>query len=123
MGLDDITNKSANKAIYQVSFHIPPKYAPAIPKGKDLDENPTHRLDFVALRQQGGKNLDLWMNRAIYPIDPQTTKPPDFTTIKGLAIFTTEGESGLLGYTCSLCNQPHLMRKTRGLEGEIYQLQ
>lgn len=50
------------------------------------------------LRTNNHKNIDLWVDRSIYPRDPTTNLCPNFKSVTHLLIFECEGNSGLLGY-------------------------
>jgi hypothetical protein len=50
----------------------------------------------------GWKNIDLWIDGTVYPVNPITGVCPRFRNLKGLLEFVCHGEDGLLGYTKAL---------------------
>ena len=54
-----------------------------------------------ARRQEGYKNVDLWVDPNLYPPDPATQYPPSFHNLPSFLQFVGDGDNGLLGY----CNR------------------
>ena len=80
-------------------------------------------IDYSALRESGAKNLDLWVEGELYPVDPMSKSHPYFKTITGLCRFVCHGESGILGYCRSLeGNRISLEQKIHDLNIQLYQL-
>ena len=51
---------------------------------------------------QGHKNIDLWVDGKLYPIDSLHKSTPPFRDVTSLLQFVGDGYHGLLGYTLSL---------------------
>ena len=83
----------------------------------------TPNIDYSALRERGAKNLDLWVNGELYPVDPVSNSHPDFNTITGLCRFVCLGKSGLLGYCKNLeGNRISLEQKIQDLSVKLHHL-
>jgi hypothetical protein len=52
--------------------------------------------------EKGTKDLNLWTNGLIYPPNPSTGRPPEFSGLTSALRFVENGENGLLGYTKEL---------------------
>ncbi len=74
-------------------------------------------------RIQGYKNIDLWVDGTLYPIDPLRKSTPPFKDVTSLLHFVGDGYGGLLGYTKSLEAHSDIVRLERDfLERENIQL-
>ena len=51
-----------------------------------------------ARRLEGCKNVDLWVDRNLYPPDPATQYPPSFNSLPSFLQFLGDGDNGLLRY-------------------------
>lgn len=96
MALRDVTNGVPGGYAMQISMDK--KYAPAIRKGRIIEEQAS-RSSFPTRRAAGETHIDLWIDGSLYPPDPATDSPPEFTTTKQYLEFLCHGESGMLGYT------------------------
>ena len=64
-------------------------------KNKDITFT---RLQKDNIRCSRKKNIDLWSNESIFPIDPTTVSTPNFRNVTSLLKFVGDGSHGLLGY-------------------------
>ena len=88
---------------YEPHVSLDPEYAPLIRRGVPLHLQCSSK-EFPVKRLLGCKNVDLWVDRSLYPRDPVSGVSPSFRNLKGLVEFCCHGESGLLGYTKNLGN-------------------
>ena len=57
--------------------------------------------------QMGAKNIDLWVQGSIYPLNTLSQLPPQFLRLTSFLKYVCEGTNGLWwGYLCKLENQP-----------------
>ena len=78
-------------------------------------------------RRMGAKNVDLWVQGSIYPRDPLSQLPPQFSGLTSFLKYVCEGTNGLWGYLCRLENQPqqiymHMPRMLHRKDSEIVSL-
>lgn len=113
MALRDVTNT------YVPSVRLASIYAPVIKRGRIIDER-SSRAGFAARRSNGDKNIDLWVDGSLYPVDPATSLHPCFSTLKEYLEFLCHGEGGMLGYTKRLGSAVTSLQSTvRGYESDI----
>ena len=93
--------RRAPSASYVPQVALDACYAPIIRRGSLRSERPCPST-FPARRAAGDTNIDLWTDGSIYPVDPDSGKPPPFRTLKECLQFICHGELGLHGYTCRL---------------------
>ena len=81
-------------------------------------------IDYGALRESIAKNLDLWVEGELYPVEHMSKSPPNFKIITRLCQFVCHGKSVLLGYCRSLeGNLISIEQKIQDLNIWLYQLQ
>ena len=62
------------------------------------------------------RHIDIWSDGKIYPIDPTTMSPPNFSNASSLLRFVGDGNFGLLGYCNHLAeNSEKLANVTKSL--------
>lgn len=83
------------KRKYHLHIDLEDEYAPLQKKTKN---NTLSSADKEIARLSGKKHIDIWTDGKIYPIDPTTISPPNFTNVSSLLRFAGEGNAGLLGY-------------------------
>ena len=66
-------------------------------------------------RLQGSKNIDLWVDGKLYPVDPLRKSTPPFIDVTSLLNFVRDGYAGLLGYTLNLQAQHGIIKLERDL--------
>jgi len=86
-----------NDNSYKLQVAIQGCYRPLIVRGRPPHEQ-ADKTEFSSRRQFGQKNLDLWVDGSLYPMDPMTNKHPKFSSIKEVLEFLGDGDNGLLGY-------------------------
>ena len=86
----------------KVDLHVrvPPDYSVII------DKSNLTQSELNARRQEGCKNVDLWVDPILYPPDPPATQyPPSFNNFPSILQFVGDGDNGLLGYCKRLSMQ------------------
>ena len=78
-------------------------------------------------RQMGAKNIDLWVQGSIYPLEPLSQLPPQFLGLTSFLKYVCEGTNGLWGYMCRVKNQSqqlymHMQRMLLQKNSEIARL-
>lgn len=79
------------------------KYQFCIVRGRPIHLQPS-KSSFLDRRVAGDTNLDLWLDKTIYPMNSSTRRRPNFCDVKTLLEFVEEGMQGLLGYILGLMN-------------------
>lgn len=114
MALRDVTNT------YVPSVRLASIYALVLKRGHLLDER-SSCAGFAARRANGEKNIDLWVDGSLYPVDLATSLHPCFRTLKEYLEFLCHGEGGMLGYTKCLGSLVTSLQLTvRGYEFDIH---
>lgn len=98
------SNLQSHLPIYKAQASISAKYAPLIQRGKFIHKQ-VPKSSFPERRKAGDRNIDLWLDGSLYPVDQRSGKRPKFNSLKGLLEFVGDGEDGLLGYVNSLQSQ------------------
>lgn len=95
--LQDVTNTSgvSRKRFVDVHVRVPEEYACC--KRDYSKESLAHHICH-AQRLEGKKNVDLWVDGCLYPLDPPFQASPPFRDLSSFLQFVGEGEKGLLGY-------------------------
>ena len=88
------------------------------------EEQPAIQQAMDLQRRMGAKNIDLWVQGSIYPRDPLSQLPPQFSGLTSFLKYVCEGTNGLWGYLCRLGNQPqqiymHMQRMLHQKDIEI----
>ena len=89
------TIASLPKRKYHLHIDLEEEYAPMQKKNKN---NTLTSVDKETARLAGKRHIDIWSDGKIYPIDPTTISPPNFTNVSSLLRFAGDGNFGLLGY-------------------------
>ena len=85
-----------------VHFQVEADYAPCCKRNWS---RPACKAHIIELRNEGKKNMDLWLDGSIYPPDPTSSQSPSFFGLTSFFKFVCEGENGLLGYCKRLFGQ------------------
>ncbi|KAI5053980.1 hypothetical protein GOP47_0031127 [Adiantum capillus-veneris] len=112
MSLRDITNESpapSSTRSTKVSLRLPIEFA-ATKKNDEKASQPASVRRF-----RGETNVDLWLDRGLYPKDPLVGCHPTFRTHPILIKYVGEGERGLLGY-CKRLDSNHAGASTYFLQ-------
>lgn len=88
-------NTIQNKRKYHLHIDLEAEYEPLQKKNRDITFT---RVQKDNIRCSGKKNIDLWCDGSIYPIDPTTVSTPNFRNVTSLLKFVGDGSNGLLGY-------------------------
>lgn len=88
------------------------------------EEQPAIQQAMELQCQMGAKNIDLWVQGSIYPLDPLTQLPPQFSGLTSFLKYVCEGTNGLWGYLCRLRNHSqqfcmHMQRMLCQKDNEI----
>jgi len=66
-----------------------------------LHEQPS-KSSYLTTKKTRNTNIDLCLDKSIYPCDPYIGKNPNFSFLKGLLEIVGDGENGLFKYIQSL---------------------
>ena len=103
MTLNPVVNGIRAQKKYEAHVLLDPEFAPIMKRGVQLHLQCSSK-EFPAKRLLGCKNIDLWIDGSLYPVDPISDISLWFRNLKGFVEFCCHGENGLLGYSKSLRN-------------------
>ena len=93
-----------------IHLQLNAEYAPLFKRTRtSKEEQPAIQQAMDLQRRMGAKNVDLWVQGSIYPRDPLSQLPPQFSGLTSFLKYVCEGTNGLWGYLCKLGNQ-HMQR-------------
>lgn len=110
---------------WDIHLQLDEEYAPLVKRMRtSKEEQPAIQQAMELQRQMGAKNIDLWVQGSIYPLDPLSQLPPRFLELTSFLKYVCEGTNGLWGYLCRLGNQPqqlymHMQRMLCQKDSEI----
>ena len=105
--MENINNK---RDVYHLHCELDKEYEPLQKRGRRTYISSS---DLQSLRLQGKKNIDLWTDGTLYPIDPMLGSAPAFFNITSLLRFAADGYAGLLGYTMHITAASDILRLER----------
>lgn len=110
---------------YDIHLQLDEENAPLFKRTRtSKEEQPAIQQAMDLQRRMGAKNIDLWVQGSIYPRDPLSQLPPQFSGLTSFLKYVCEGTNGLWGYLCRLGNQPqqiymHMQRMLHQKDIEI----
>lgn len=111
---------SSKRPLYHLHVELDSEYEPLHKRGK-ISNVPRSAL--ATLRLQGKKNLDLWIDGRLYPVNPNSQSTPPFSNFSSLLKFVGDGYTGFLGYTMQLTAASEVLKlENHLLQQEVIQL-
>ena len=104
MPLQSVENQATYKRKYHLHIDLDVEYEPLYKRNTGNTLSNTQKQ---SARMAGAKNIDVWTDGKIYPVDPTSLSTPNFSTATTLLKFAGDGHKGLLGY----CNNLHGSRE------------
>ena len=107
-----------------IHLQLDEEYAPLFKRTRiSKEEQPAVQQAMELQRWMGAKNVDLWVQGSIYPRDPLSQLPLQFSELTSLK-YVCEGTNDLWGYLGRLGNQPqqiymHMQRMLQQKDSEI----
>ena len=91
---------------WDIHLQLNEEHAPLFKRTRTSKEDQPAIQEVMELqRRMGAKNIDLWVQGSIYPLDPLSQLPPQFSRLASFLKYFCEGTNGLWGYMCRLKNQ------------------